>query len=79
MASARRPLPPSDSVFQSAFEYAVIGMALVAPNGAWLRVNRSLCEITGYTEVELLQRTFQLIPTISILISLTCGKCWMAS
>lgn len=59
MVSARRSLPFSDSLFQSAFEYAAIGMALVAPNGAWLRVNRSLCEITGYTEAELLQGTFQ--------------------
>ena len=34
-------------------------MALVAPNGAWLRVNHSVCDLTGYTEAELLQLTFQ--------------------
>ena len=34
-------------------------MALVAPDGSWLRVNRSVCEITGYSEAELLERTFQ--------------------
>ena len=34
-------------------------MALVAPDGKWLRVNRSVCEITGYSEEELLQRSFQ--------------------
>lgn len=34
-------------------------MALVAPDGKWLRVNHSLCEITGYSEEELLQRSFQ--------------------
>jgi PAS domain S-box-containing protein len=50
---------PADSLFQNAFEHAAIGMALVAPDGAWLRVNHSLCDITGYTEAELLQRTFQ--------------------
>ena len=49
----------SDSLFQSAFEFAAIGMALVSPEGKWLRVNRSVCEITGYTEAELLKRTFQ--------------------
>ncbi len=34
-------------------------MALVAPDGRWLKVNKKLCRITGYTEAELLQRTFQ--------------------
>jgi len=51
--------PPADSLFQNAFEHAAIGIALVAPDGSWLRVNRSVCEITGYSEAELLQRTFQ--------------------
>lgn len=50
---------PEDVLFQSAFEYAAIGMALVAPDGAFLRVNHSLCQITGYTEADLLERTFQ--------------------
>ena len=48
-----------DALFQSAFEFAAIGMALVSPEGKWLRVNRSICQITGYTEKELLERTFQ--------------------
>ncbi|MEY2564534.1 MAG: hypothetical protein QOH88_2727 [Verrucomicrobiota bacterium] len=58
MPSPTPPIP-TDSLFQNAFEHAAIGMALVAPDGAWLRVNRSVCDITGYTEAELLQRTFQ--------------------
>jgi PAS domain S-box-containing protein len=55
------PIPASDvdALFQNAFEHAAIGMALVAPDGSWLRVNRSVCEITGYSERELLERTFQ--------------------
>jgi PAS domain S-box-containing protein len=56
--SAADSLDP-DSLFQSAFEFAAIGMALVSPEGKWLRVNRSVCEITGYSEAELLERTFQ--------------------
>jgi len=56
--SAADSLDP-DSLFQSAFEFAAIGMALVSPEGKWLRVNRAICEITGYTEAELLERTFQ--------------------
>ena len=60
MHSSDSPLPASgDSLFQNAFEHAAIGMALVAPDGKWLRVNRSVCEITGYSEAELLQRSFQ--------------------
>lgn len=50
---------PADVLFQNAFEHAAIGMALVAQDGRWLRVNRSLCEITGYTEPELLGMRFQ--------------------
>lgn len=56
--SADDPLDPN-SLFQSAFEFAAIGMALVSPEGKWLRVNRAICEITGYSEAELLERTFQ--------------------
>lgn len=56
--SAADPLDP-DSLFQNAFEFAAIGMALVSPEGKWLRVNRAICEITGYSEAELLERTFQ--------------------
>ena len=56
--SAADPLDP-DSLFQNAFEFAAIGMALVSPEGKWLRVNRAICEITGYSEAEMLERTFQ--------------------
>lgn len=45
--------------FSAAFDYASIGMALVSVEGKWLRVNKSLCQILGYTAEEMLAITFQ--------------------
>ncbi|MCP9464009.1 MAG: response regulator [Nitrospira sp.] len=45
--------------FNTAFEEAAIGMALVAPDGRWLFVNRALCDILGYSAEELTRTTFQ--------------------
>ena len=49
----------SEERFSSAFEYAAIGMALVALDGRWLKVNRALSRIVGYSSQELLAKTFQ--------------------
>ncbi|MCE0497594.1 MAG: PAS domain S-box protein, partial [Methylacidiphilales bacterium] len=49
----------SEERFSNAFENAPIGMALVMPDGLWLKVNRALCRIVGYTEQELYGMTFQ--------------------
>src|SRR5947207_5169156 len=54
-----RALRETEEHFRNAFDYAAIGMALVSPQGGWLRVNRSLCELVGYTEEELLVSNFQ--------------------
>ena len=56
-----KALQESEEHFRSAFDYAAIGMALVEPSGRWLRVNRAICEIVGYTESELLATDFQAI------------------
>ena len=45
--------------FSAAFDYASIGMALVSTQGKWLRVNKSLCHLLGYSEEELLKLSFQ--------------------
>ena len=58
---AERALRESDDRFRSALDDAAIGMALVAPDGGWLRVNHALCAIVGYSEEELLASTFQTI------------------
>lgn len=56
LAEAR--LQESEARFSSAFEDAPIGIALVSPSGQWLKANRALCELFGYTEAELQTRTF---------------------
>jgi PAS domain S-box-containing protein len=54
-------LRESEERFRSAFDFAAIGMALVAPDGRFLKVNRALCEIVGRSETDLLRCTFQSI------------------
>jgi diguanylate cyclase (GGDEF)-like protein/PAS domain S-box-containing protein len=54
-------LRESESRFRRAFDDSAIGMALVALDGRWLKVNPALCRITGYLEEELLGLTFQAI------------------
>ena len=52
-------LAEAEERFRSAFDNAPIGMALLAPDGRWLKVNRAVSVITGYSETALLTRTFQ--------------------
>jgi len=53
-------LRESEERFRSAFDHAA-GMALVAMDGSWIKVNRSLCEMIGYSEKELLASNFQAV------------------
>jgi len=56
---AEEALRESEERFAGAFQHAPIGVALVSPDGHWLQVNRVICELVGYSEAELLTRTFQ--------------------
>ncbi|MDP1683460.1 MAG: EAL domain-containing protein [Burkholderiales bacterium] len=49
----------SEERFRATFSQAAVGIAQVAPDGRWLRVNQRLCDIVGYSEAELLGKTFQ--------------------
>jgi PAS domain S-box-containing protein len=52
-------LRESEQQFKATFNQAAVGIAQVALNGTWLRVNQKLCEIVGYRYEELLAHTFQ--------------------
>lgn len=56
-----RNLRESEERFRSAFETSAIGMALVAIDGGWIKVNQSLCDMLGYSEEELLASSFQAV------------------
>jgi two-component system sporulation sensor kinase A len=47
--------------FRIAFNYATVGMALVAINGRFMESNYAICELLGYEETELGELTFQQI------------------
>jgi PAS domain S-box-containing protein len=49
----------SEERFRATFEQAAVGVAHVAPDGGWIRVNDRLCEIVGHPREELLGKTFQ--------------------
>jgi PAS domain S-box-containing protein len=55
---AEEALRESEERFRSTFQNAPIGMAHVGLDGRWLRVNDTLCQITGYSRGELLTKTF---------------------
>ena len=52
-------LRESEKRFQTTFEQAAIGMAIVGPDGKMIQVNRRLCAMVGYTADELLTLRFQ--------------------
>ena len=57
----RRELAEGEARFRGTFENVGVGVAHVGFDGSWLRVNRRLCEIVGYSEEELRASTFQKI------------------
>jgi PAS domain S-box-containing protein len=51
-------LRESEELFRTSFESATVGVCLVAKDGKFFNVNRTLCEMFGYTKEELLHLTF---------------------
>jgi PAS domain S-box-containing protein len=51
--AAEAALRESEERFRTSFEHAPIGMAIVSLDGLLLQVNRSLCDILGFSESQL--------------------------
>ncbi|WP_137974168.1 EAL domain-containing protein [Pseudomonas sp. F(2018)] len=49
----------SELRFRATFEQAAVGIAHLAPDGHWLRVNQRLCQMLDYSREQLLELTFQ--------------------
>jgi diguanylate cyclase (GGDEF)-like protein/PAS domain S-box-containing protein len=59
LESQAAALRESEERFRSAFDYAPIGIGLVSSTGKWLKVNRALTEILGYSKEDFLAMDFQ--------------------
>ncbi|HEY6341599.1 MAG TPA: PAS domain S-box protein [Bryobacteraceae bacterium] len=55
---AEAKLAESEERFRRVFEEGPLGVALVARDHRFLKVNNALCQMLGYPEEELLQKTF---------------------
>jgi PAS domain S-box-containing protein len=58
---AEEALKESEERFRAAFGSAAIGMSLTATDGRYMQVNPRMCEITGYSEEELVGTDFRSI------------------
>ena len=58
LVEVQRVLQESEERFRRIFEEGPLGVALVGKDYRFLRVNRALCQMVGYPEEELTQKTF---------------------
>lgn len=56
-------LRESEERFRATFEQVAVGMSHTDLNGKFLRVNQKLCEITGYSQAQLLTMTIEDVTT----------------
>ena len=55
---AYESLKENEEQLRATFSQAAVGIAQVATDGRWMRVNQRLCDIVGFAERELLGRPF---------------------
>jgi PAS domain S-box-containing protein len=58
---AEETLRDSEEKFRRVFRDAGVGMVMVSPDGRFLAANTAFCELLGYTEEELTEKTTQAI------------------
>lgn len=58
-SSLQDQLRQKQKKFKETFDNAAIGLAHVALDGRWIRVNHALCDILGYDEQKILSMNFQ--------------------
>lgn len=57
--NTEKALRESEALFRDTLEHAPIGMALATTDGHFIKANRAMCQIVGYTEEELRAKTLQ--------------------
>lgn len=55
---SQKKLFEKNNTFKSIFDHSRIGMVMISPRYKYLRVNKSFCNMTGYTQKELLNMGF---------------------
>ncbi|MBD2075174.1 PAS domain S-box protein [Phormidium sp. FACHB-592] len=58
---AEADLRESEQRFRSVFNTTAVGMVVASLDGAFMQVNAAYCQMLGYTEAELLTRTFHAV------------------
>ncbi|HEY9669716.1 MAG TPA: PAS domain S-box protein, partial [Coleofasciculaceae cyanobacterium] len=61
---AEQALRESENRFRAVFEKAAVGIGLCTLEGRFFRANQKLCSIVGYTDIEMLERTFEQITPV---------------
>ncbi|MDR3686120.1 MAG: PAS domain S-box protein [Coriobacteriia bacterium] len=55
---AEQELRREQELYQATFDHAAIGIAQVTPEGRWLKVNQTLCDILGYSPEDFAHMSF---------------------
>jgi PAS domain S-box-containing protein len=57
--ASQQALRENEELFRTIFSQSAIGIAQISEDGDYLQVNPRYCEITGYSESELLEKSFR--------------------